>query len=274
MKPTMPMPLPWSTPLVLSLLLAAAHPAGAAHGQALPPPPTQLVCAPDDVHRWRVSRDAAGTPLRVSAGVAAGTRECDFASAGPPRPQPDGTWRFEWRDELLGQQQRVDVRRVGTDGYTLAFTPAACGALRIPASAALAPAAPGCTVSVDRDAAFEQFWRQLRDALAREDGALLQRLSLPQLEFVEGPDLVKAPSSIVRGAARCLAGLSATHSRREVRDMIAGDRPPRLDMPPLSRKGDSRIDFAGAMSLRWTPAGWRMDGFNASRSVFEHCGRP
>lgn len=267
------MPLPRRAPAALALTFAAALvlPLAAA---ALPPPPTQLVCAPDAIHRFRVSRDAAGAPLQVGASMAAGTRECDFASAGTPIAGPEGGWRFEWQDAVLGQRQRVDVQRAGRDGYRLAFEPAACGALKLPATATLSPAGSGCTVSVDRDGAFGQFWRQLRDALAREDGALLQQLSLPQLEFVEGPDIVKAPASILRSAAPCLARLSATHPRLEIRDMIAGDQPPRLDMPPLSRKGDSRIDFAGAMSLRWTAQGWRMDGFNASRSVFQHCGQP
>ena len=249
---------------LLCLLLPLAAQAAAAL-------PTQLVCAPDGVHRWRLSRDAAGTPLQVSVSVAAGARECDFASAGMAQRQPDGAWRFEWQDEVLGQRQRVDVRRSGAEGYELAVAPAACGALQIPAAVTLAAGAPGCRVSVDRDAAFAQFWRQLRDALAREDGALLQQLSLRQLEFVEGPDIVRAPSSILRGAARCLPRVGATQSRLELRDMLAGEQPPRLDMPPLSRKGDSRIDFAGAMSLTWTAQGWRMDGFNASRSVFEKC---
>lgn len=239
--------------------------------QALPPPPTQLVCTPDGVHRWRVSHDAAGVPLQVSASISAGARECDFASASAPTALPDGGWRFEWNDATLGQHQRVDVHRAGADGYALALMPAACGALKIPAATTLATSAPGCAVSVDRDGAFEQFWRQLRDALARRDGDLLQQLSLPQLEFVEGPDVVKAPSSVMRRAARCLPRVTATTQRLEIRDMIAGDTAPRLDMPPLSRKGDSRIDFAGAMSLRWTPQGWRMDGFNASRDVFQNC---
>lgn len=257
---------------LLSLLLPLSAPAGAAPpASALPAPPTQLVCAPDGMHRWHVSRDAAGTPLQVGVSVAAGTRECDFASTGVPQRQADGAWRFDWQDEVLGQRQRVDVRRTGPDRYDLAVTPAACGALQIPATATLAARAPGCSVSVDRDAAFDQFWRLLRDALAREDGALLQQLSLPRLEFVEGPDIVKAPSSILRSAARCLMRVGATQSRLELRDMVTGDRPPRLDMPPLSRKSDSRIDFAGAMSVTWTPQGWRMDGFNASRSVFQHC---
>jgi hypothetical protein len=261
--------------LVLTLLLplSAAHGAPAPALRALPPPPTQLVCAADAIHRFRVSRDAAGTPREVSVSVAAGTRECDFTSAAAPQPQPDGSWRFEWRDETLGQPQRVDVRRTGPDGYALAFAPASCGVLQIPAAATLAPAAPGCTVSVDRDGAFGQFWRQLHDALARGDGELLQQLSLPQLEFVEGSDIVKAPSSIMRGAARCLPDVPASTQRLSLREMLAAD-PPRLDMPPLSRKGESRIDFAGAMSLRWTAQGWRIDGFNASRSVFQHCGRP
>ncbi|KQW49671.1 MULTISPECIES: hypothetical protein [unclassified Roseateles] len=234
-------------------------------------PPTQLVCQPDEVHSFRVSRDAAGAPLQVSLSVSAGARECDFASTGPAVAQADGSWRFDWTDATLNQRQRVDVRRAGADGYRLAFTPAACGALQVPATATLAPTAAGCAVSVDRDGAFVQFWRQLRDALARGDGELLQRLSLPQLEFVEGPDIVKAPSSVMRRAARCLPDVTATTQRLDIRSMIAGNTPPRLDMPPLSRKGEGRIDFAGAMSLRWTPQGWRMDGFNASRDVFAKC---
>ncbi len=238
--------------------------------QALPAPPTQLVCAPDNIHRWRVSRDASGAPLQVSLSVAAGARECDFSSAVAPTAQGDG-WRFEWDDKTLGQHQRVDVKRAGADGYTLALTPAACGALKVPAAVTLAPAAKGCAVSVDRDGAFAQFWRQLRDALARNDGETLQQLSLPQLEFVEGPDIVKAPSSVMRRAAPCLPRITATTQSLEIRDMIASDQPPRLDMPPTSRKGEARIDFAGAMDLKWTPQGWRMAGFNASRDVFSGC---
>lgn len=257
--------LPGRALLALTLLtpLPAAH--------AAEPPPTQLICTPDGIHSFRVSRDAAGAPLAVSLSVSAGTRECDWASTGAPLAQADGSWRFDWNDPTLGQRQRVDVRRAGTDGYTLALEPAACGALKVPATATLAPAAKGCAVSVDRDGAFVQFWRQLRDALARGDGELLQQLSLPQLEFVEGPDIVKAPSSVMRGAARCLPDVTATTQRLDIRRMIAGDVPPRLDMPPLSRKGDARIDFAGAMSLRWTAQGWRIDGFNASRDVFRNC---
>jgi len=249
---------------VIALLLPLA-------AQALPPPPTQLVCAPDGIHRWGVSRDASGTPSQVSLSVAAGTRECDFGSAGSPTAQADGSWRFEWDDEILGQHQRVDVKRAGADGYALTLTPADCGALKVPASATLAPSGKGCSVSVDRDGAFAQFWRQLRDALARGDGELLQQLSLPQLEFVEGPDIVKAPSTVMRRAARCLPRVTATTQRLEIRDMIGGNQAPRLDMPPLSRKGDSRVDFAGAMDIRWTPQGWRMAGFNASRDVFGSC---
>jgi hypothetical protein len=236
------------------------------------PLPTQLVCAPNDTLRLRVSREAAGAPREVGVGVTAGTRECDFTSRGAPAALPGGGWRFEWDDAVLGQRQRVDLRRDGA-GYALAFEPAACGVLQLPATATLTPARRGCRVSVDRDAAFADFWRALRDAIAREDGAALQRLALPQLEFVEGPDIVRAPAAVLRGAARCLPDVPATTQRLSLRDMLAVPEP-RLDMPPLSRKGESRIDFAGAMSLRWTREGWRIDGFNASRSVFEQCGRP
>lgn len=249
---------------LLALLLPVAAP-------ALPPLPTQLVCEPDGIHRWRVSRDAAGAPLEVSLSVAAGTRECDFSSKGAPKVQADGGWRFEWDDETLGQHERIDVKRAGTDGYALSLQPAACGALKVPAAVTLAPSGKGCRTSVDRYGAFDQFWRQLRDALARGDGELLQQLSLPQLEFVEGPDIVKASSSVMRRAARCLPDVPATTQDLDIRRMIAGDVAPRLDMPPVSLKGESRIDFAGAMDLKWTPQGWRMAGFNASRDVFSSC---
>jgi hypothetical protein len=68
--------------------------------------------------------------------------------------------------------------------------------------------------------------------------------------------------------------VTATTRPIELRDLLKPEQAPRLDMPPLSRKGDSRIDFAGAMSLRWTAQGWRMDGFNTSRDVFEKCPAP
>lgn len=267
------LPLLMQAAAVMAAGTAAPPPTSAstpAPAGALPAPPKQLVCAPDDVHRYRVSHDASGAPLAVSVGIAAGTRECDFSSVGAPTALPDGAWRFEWQDEELGQRQRVDVRRSGADGFALRFEPAACGALKLPATATLAPGGKGCSASVDRNGAFVQFWHQLQDALARNDGALLQRLSLPQLEFVEGPDIVKAPSTVMRTAARCLPRIVATTQRLEIRDML-GTQPPRLDMPPISRKGETRIDFAGAMSLTWTPQGWRMDGFNASPDVFSRC---
>ena len=254
--------------LIPALALVFTEPLAAA---ALPPPPTQLVCTPDATSRWSLSRDASGTPQQLSVSIAAGTRECDFRSTGAPAALPDGGWRFEWDDESLGQRQRVDVTRAGSDGFSLRAQPAACGTLKLPALVTLAPAAKGCTVSADRDGAFDQFWRQLRDALSRGDGELLQQLALPQLEFVGGPDIVKAPATAMRHAARCLPRVTATTQRLELRDLLKAEQPPRLDMPPLSRKGDSRIDFAGAMDLKWTPQGWRMAGFNASRDVFEKC---
>lgn len=253
--------------LLASTVLAAAATAAA----GAPPPPTQLVCARDGSHRWRLSLDAAGLPRQVGAGIAAGTRECDFASEGPPTALAGGGWRFQWDDAVLGQRQRVDVRRAGASGFVFHLDPAACGALKLPATVTLSPGAPGCTQAVDRDGAFEQFWQQLREALARGDGGQLQQLALPQLEFVEGPDIVRAPATVLRGAARCLPGVPATTQRLELRDLLARDAPPRPDMPPLSRKGDSRIDIAGAMSLRWTAQGWRIDGFNTSPEVFRRC---
>lgn len=258
--------LPWLAALSgLALAAQAAAP--------LPPLPTQLACNPDANTRWALSRDGNGTPRQVSVSVTAGTRECDFASSGAPSALPGGGWRFDWQDEVLGQRQRVDVQPAG-DGFRLSPQPAACGALRLPATVTLSPKAAGCTESVDRDGAFEQFWQQLRDALARQDGERLQQLSMPQLEFVEGPDIVKAPASVMWRAARCLPRVTATTRPIELRDLLKPEQAPRLDMPPLSRKGDSRIDFAGAMSLRWTAQGWRMDGFNTSRDVFEKCPAP
>lgn len=255
--------------LAACLMLSVGAPAAwAATDAALP---RQLVCAPDAQHRYRVSHDAAGQPLQVSVSLQVGSRECDFSSAGPASPQADGSWRFDWQDPVLGQRQRVDVRRSGTAGYALAFTPAACGTLALPPTATLAPGAAGCSASVDRDAAFDLFWRQLRDAVNRGDGQALQQLALPKLEFVEGPDIVKLPANVLRSAARCLPGVPATTRQLTLRDLLAPAQAPRLDQPPLSRKGDSRIDLAGAMSLTWTAQGWRIDGFNTSPDVFRQC---
>lgn len=258
----------------LSWLAALGGLALAARAAApLPPLPTRLACQPDPNTRWALSRDGSGAPRQVSVSVTAGTRECDFASSGPPTALPEGGWRFDWQDEVLGQRQRVDVLQTG-DGFLVRPQPAACGALRLPTAVTLAPRATGCAVAVDRDGAFEQFWQQLREALARQDGERLQQLSLPQLEFVDGPDLVQAPARVMRRAARCLPRVTATTRPIELRDLLKPEQAPRLDMPPLSRKGDSRIDVAGAMSLRWTAQGWRMDGFNTSPDVFEKCPAP
>jgi len=45
--------------------------------------------------------------------------------------------------------------------------------------------------------------------VARGDGELPHQLSLPQLELVEGPETVNAPSSVMRRAARCLPSIPA-----------------------------------------------------------------
>lgn len=252
----------------LSLLIPAATAVAASPPAELP---VQLMCSPDDLHTFVVTRDAAGAPLAVGMNIAAGARECGFSSAGPPTSRPGGAWRFDWQDDITRQRQRVDVQRIGTDGYALSFEPAACGALKIPATATLTAKGKGCAVSVDRHHAFVQFWHQLRDALARNDGMLLQRLALPQLEFVEGPDAMKAPASILRHAAACLPTVPTVDGNTDIGRILASEGQPRMDMPPVSRRGDSRVSFGGAMSLRWTPQGWRMEGFNASRSVFSQC---
>lgn len=253
---------------------AAGTPSAAGTSAADAALPRQLVCTPDAQHRYRISHDAAGQPLQVSVGVNAGSRDCDFRSAGPARPQAGGSWRFEWQEEVLGQRQRVDVQRNGSAGYVLAWSPAACGALALPPTVTLVPGAAGCSTSVDRDAAFDLFWRQLREAVARGDGQALQTLALPRLEFVEGPDIVKLPASVLRTAARCVPGVPATTRQLTLRDLLAPEQPPRLDQPPLSRQGDTRIDLAGAMSLTWTAQGWRIDGFNTSADVFRRCRAP
>lgn len=260
------------SPLLAAALLAAAS----ARAQVMPDPlPTQLVCQPSDSLTVSVSRDAAGAPLGAGLYVTSGTHECDLHTAGPASAQADGSWRFAWADKAQADTRyRATVKRDGPDGYTLAFEPARCGTLVLPTSATLAPKDKGCKTRVDRDGAFLIFWRQFRDAVFKRDGDMLQRLSLPQLEFTEGPDTLKAPSSIIRSAATCLTDVPTNSGDTDIGKLLKAADMPRLDMPPWSRRSDSAIDAGGAFEARWTAKGWRLSYFNASRSVFSACRPP
>ncbi|RTL36333.1 MAG: hypothetical protein EKK53_23230 [Burkholderiales bacterium] len=232
--------------------------------------PVQLSCTPDRVHRVALTLDDQGAPLGASVSIAAGTRECDLATQGNATAIATGGWRFAWQDDVLGAAYTAQVERSGS-GYTLRVQPAACGVLTMPASFSLAAAAKGCTTTVDRQAAFVQFWREFRTAVTRNDGETLVRLSLPQLEFIEDPDTVKAPASVMRHAARCVPDVPAPVQRTDLRTMLKTLTDPRLDMPPLSLRKNSTVSLAGAMTAAWTPDGWRIQGFNASPSVMRDC---
>lgn len=232
--------------------------------------PVQLSCTPDRVHRVALTLDDQGAPLGASVSIAAGTRECDLATQGNATATGAGGWRFAWQDEELGAAYTAQVERAGA-GYTLRLQPAACGVLAMPAMFTLSASAKGCTQAVDRQAAFTQFWREFRTAVARNDGQTLVRLSLPQLEFVEDPDTVKAPASVMRNAAKCIPDVPAPVQRTDMRTLLKTLTEPRLDMPPLSLRKNSVVSFAGAMTAAWTPEGWRIQGFNASPSVMREC---
>ncbi len=232
-------------------------------------PPTLLSCSADDINRFFVRLDSHGVPLAAGASVVAGTRDCDVSSTGPAQAQPDGSWRFAWHDALLNQPYKMNVARSGAS-YRVTVSPAQCGALALEASAALTPGAKGCTSSVDREGALVQFWHALRDAIARDDGALLQRLSLPKIQFAEGPDVMEAPASIMRTGARCMPSVIAPVKGITLGQMLADPADPRIDMPPVSSI-QGGLSFADAMTLAWTPRGWRIDTLNASRSVFSRC---
>ncbi|HEY0954361.1 MAG TPA: hypothetical protein VGE36_06375 [Roseateles sp.] len=250
------------------LLFAAA---GAVHAQVDTPTPTQLVCRVGDALTASVSRDRTGTPLAAGFGATSGTHECDVQTQGPARAA-DGGWRFAWTDAVNGDTRyAATVRRAGAAGFTLALQPAQCGTLALPATVTLTPGSAGCESRTDRDAAFVQFWRQLRDATARRDGALLQRLALPQPQFIEGPDLMKAPASLLRQGAACLATVTTTDGRSDLGRLLQATDSPRLDMPPLSRRGDGRASIGGALTALWTPQGWRIESLNADRASFTGC---
>ena len=255
--------------LMVSLLMSAACTHAQVTKEALP---TLLACRPSENLSANVSHDGAGTPLGAGIYATSGTHECAVQTQGTASAQADGSWRFEWTDEVEGNTRyRATVRRAGPDGYALALEPARCGTLALPVTATLSPKAKGCESRVDRDGAFALFWRQLRDAVSRRDGELLQRLSLPQLLFVEGPDLMKAPAAVIRNAAPCLATVTTTDGRSDIGSMLKATDTPRLDMPPLSRRGDSRISAGQAMTALWTPQGWRLESFNADRASFSGC---
>jgi hypothetical protein len=254
--------------LLALTLLASAGATCAQVGTALP---SQLVCNVGERLTARVSHDGAGVPLAASVSVTSGSRECDLQAQGAAIAA-DGGWRFEWTDAVVGNTRyRAALRRTGGDGYTLALQPAQCGVLALPASLTLAPGASGCETRTDRDAAFVQFWRQMRDALARRDGGLLQRLAVPQPSFIEGPDLMKAPASLLRDGAACLSTVTTTDGRADLGRLLQATDSPRLDLPPLSRRGDARVSVGGAMTALWTGQGWRIESLNADRASFKGC---
>ncbi|GGY61445.1 hypothetical protein GCM10011613_01050 [Cellvibrio zantedeschiae] len=232
--------------------------------------PRLVSCSIDDVNNVHLSLDATGTPLTAGVSVYAGTRECDLSTSGPALKQPDGSWLFAWQDDLLNQAYRLKIMRTGSN-YHVSVTPAACGALKLPAQAVLSPQAKGCKTAVDRHQAFVQFWRSLRDIIAKEDGTALEHLSLPQVEFVEGPDIIKAPASVMRDGARCLPDIGGDVNPITIRELLATTDTPRLDMPPLSNRSDEEVNLAGAMTAVWTPLGWRIQGLNSSPAVMGRC---
>ncbi|MBO9685990.1 MAG: hypothetical protein J7598_05205 [Mitsuaria chitosanitabida] len=261
--------------MALHTLAASATnaPAPATSAPTKPVFPTRLQCAPDDLNHASVSVDAAGVPVQASIYLAAGTHECGLTTAGAALAQPDGAWRFEWRDQDQGDQRyRLTVRRAGADGYTIATEPRRCGTLELPASVTLSPKGKGCQASVDRALAFVPFWRDLREAVARRDGERLQQLALPQLLFAEGPDLMKAPAALLRGGAACIDIVTTPTSGKRLGQLLRTIEVPRLDGPPFEFDGKSSVSVDGAMTALWTTAGWRIESFNASRGVFSQCG--
>ena len=265
-------PLAHATRVACATLLLLATAAIAASPDAKPAAlPTILKCTPDDLNAASVSLDASGTPVQASLYLASGTHECGLLTTGAATVQPDGAWRFDWNDRDSNERYRLTVRRAGADGYTLSVDPRRCGTLQLPPTVTVAPKAKGCKVAIDRDLAFTQFWRDLRDAVKRRDGDQLERLSLPKLEFAEGPDLMTAPASLLRGGAACMDIVVGPTSGRKLGPLLQANETPRLDSPPWSRDGENRISVDDAITVAWTKAGWRLESLNASRSVFSQC---
>lgn len=247
--------------------------AAAAQAQVeVQPLPTRLACRIGEHLGAHLSRDGDGRPLGAGVWATSGTHECDVQAQGPATATTDGGWRFEWTDPVQRlMHYRLTVKPAGAAGHSLTLEPPRCGTLALPAIVTLPARDKACESGIDRDAAFVLFWRQLREAIARRDGERLQRLALPQPLFAEGPDLVKAPAALLRHAAPCLAGVTTTDGRTDLGRLLQATDTPRLDMPPLSRRGDARVSLGGAAAVLWTPQGWRLESFNADRASFSAC---
>lgn len=252
-------------------LIGVLLPFAAAHAQVLQDPlPRQLVCRPTENLTVHVRLDGSGAPLGAGVFATSGTHECDVQSQGAGVAQADGTVRFAWTAQDEGKAYAATVKRVGAEGYSVSFQPAGCGTIALPASLSLSAQGKGCKARVDRDAAFVLFWRQFKTAIAQRDGEMLQRLSLPQLEFSPDSGTVKSPSSIIRNAATCLPDIVTPVSGTDIGKMLKAIDRPQLDRPPLSRVGDDRVD-AGAFTTKWTAQGWRLEWFNTSPSLLSRC---
>lgn len=146
--------------------------------------PSVLRCQVDANTELRVSFDGAGRPAAVGASVVAGTRDCEIDSAAPPRADADGkTWHFDaWREPLDTQRGSARLRREAS-GWSLAWQPAACGALALPAERRLGTGQEGCWQEPDRAAMLDDFWQQLRRALSAQDGVALVALAQARPKF-------------------------------------------------------------------------------------------
>ncbi len=234
--------------------------------------PTLLSCTINDGLSAHVSLDRAGTPLSAGVVATSGTHECNVQTQGAASADGEGVWRFAWTDAVEGNTRyQAALKRLDGGGYSLALQPAGCGTLALPATITLSAQSKTCKTQVDRDEAFVIFWQQLRDAITRRDGEQLQRLSLPQLLFSEGSDDVKAPAAVIRNAATCIPIVPTTESGTDIGGLLKSITTPRLDQPPLSRVGADRASAGNAFIARWTAQGWRLEWFNASRSVFSGC---
>jgi len=249
-------------------------------------PPQRLACRPEPGQLFAIGLDASGSPQALSVQTSAGSRECELRSRGRPTKidadrddvgsagaDSGSGWRFEWQDELLATHYRAQLRALGQGAFELALDPAQCNGLALPARLSLDPRISGCRMEPDRDAAFRQFWADLRDSMARKDGAALQGLALAKLAFAEGPDSVTASSRLLARGLPCLAVLPlAKKPGRQLRHLLAERPELELSSPELRQDNPDQVDIGGVLGLRWlAQQGWRLDWINASRSVLAEC---
>lgn len=267
----------WALCLALVAGPVSGSPAAGGDGAA-----TLLRCTwPDGSSLGVIHRD--GAPLALTAGAVSGARECATRSTQPATRDGAAAWRFDWRDDALGDTFQAGVQPLPQGGFVVSLASpepsglgrVRCGPLSLPARAELRPGTAACAESEDRSQALQSTWQTLRQALLGGDAAAFRGALAAEVELAEGAsgDSPRVAAGEVAAHLACVAAL--TRAGQPWAEW-ARVRPHLLAAPTgLAWQGAGEVSLGGYAGLSWAVGRWQMTWLNASRAVLlRPCGAP